>query len=982
MHLFQQQMALQNGMPMQMQGQLPQGFANLQGQHQLQSSPVPMHQQQIQQPQSGLMSNVMMNSQPMVPQNQPLLQNMPRQVPQNPVQHQFTAEENKQIMQMAQRNAQNTSKEEMEIIEQKLANIPMQQKKMWAQQGIEPLHFYFRQQAIKQFINGRTRMRERELAANQHMQVPMSQGTGFASQQSQPISRNPSNSQNQPFGAAPAPPNFDPSFTGNVQQNMHQILGLQKEALRSQELGQLVVPASNSQRHALQPQQQRGLPQATPQQQRANPSNVARPVPTPNSAQQQHLQAQQRQKEHIQAAQMQAAQAQNAKGAPNQVPQQTLQGQVGGLTNQLGQGPPQQSPAMPNLNRPLITSTPQPQSQSTPQPRQQPRPQDPSQKTDTYPNQQNPIHQQQQPQQQPTIPNGNMKTNPPQQARPIASLPEAMQQKLRELSDADKDKFLAKFQQRAQQQHLANARAAVQSGNVGNPVLNAQMGQQQPGQPQPMSRAMFAQPAGSNTSLQQGKSNPQQNVASLPNQMSVNLQGNPQQFQDMLQNPQITQNRAVQMAANSLNPEQARQMDRQNFPRGILNSQAVLQHMPDEIMTWSQLKTWVTENMHMMPLNIMEKLRGLQSIHYQQVLQQLRLQPSLNVNAIQTSVPVQQPGPAPQAQMLQVRTPQPPRTGPVNPQMSRLGHMPPVPPITLQDIHAARPRLPEHMKTLTDRELGTLIMQKRLKDQVARMEQNMNLQPMQYATLQQAQQQQEAQRQVQQMQASQSGPGQSQQGMNQASLAQQNARKLAGHNNMQGSTQVQQPRVVPQSTNQGQSTPKGLKRSSTDDVIEVPNPNVTHNQEQKTQNMSKQGNPKQKPNAPHSNQGQVAPVSQAQAPGSLYEAELRKQAAQGQATPLQKSAGGPKADIHTEPAHINVEEDSKKARLQHMMREVMQQSAARKPVPMDRHTRENMARKLNSQRSLISRMEGSLNSLYRVIDDEKKARNLTIAVST
>lgn len=969
MHLFQQQMAMQNGMPMQMQGQFPQGFVNLQGQHQMQSSPVPMHHQQPQQPQSGLMSNVMMNSQPMVPQNQQLLHNMPQQVPPNPLQHQFTAEENHQIMQLAQRIAQNTSKEEMGMIEQRLVDIPMQQKKICAQQGIEPLHFWFRQQAIKQFINGRSRQ-ERELAANQHIQVPMIQGTGFASQQSQPISRNPSNNQNQAFGTASAPPNFDPSFTGNVQQNMHQILGLQKEALRSQELGQLVVPASNSQRHALQHQQQRGVPQATPQPQSIHPSNLARSVPIPNSAQQHHLQAQQHQKEKIQAARMQAAQAQNAKGAPNQVPQQTLQGQIGGLTNQLGQGPPQKSPAMPNLNRPLITSTPQPQSHSTPQPRQQPRPQDLAQKTDTHPNQQNPIKQQQ----QPAIPNGTVKTNLAQRARAIASLPEEVQKKIHDLSDAEKDNFFVRLQQRAQ-----NARAAAQSGNVGNPGLNAQISRQQPGQPQPTSQTMFAQPAGSSTSLQQ--INPQPNVVSLPNQVSVHPQGNPQQFQDMLQNPQITQNRAVQMAVNSLTEEQVRQMDLQNFPRGILNTQAVLQHMPHEIMTWAQLKAWVTENMHIMPLNIMDKLKGLQGLHYHQVLQQLRLQPSSNTNAVQPSVPAPQPGPAPQAQMLQVRTPQPPRTGPVNPQMLRLGHMPPVPQITMQDINAARPRLPEHMKALTDQQLGTLIIQRRYKDEMARMQQTMNLHPMQYATLQQAQQQQEAQRQVQDMQASQSGQGQSQQAMNQASLTQQNARKLAGHNNMKGSTQVQQPRAVPQKMNQGQSTPKGLKRSSTDDVIEVPNPNINLNQEQKTQNMNKQGNPKQKPNVPHSNPGQVAPASQLQAPGNSYEAELRKQAAQGQAKPIQKGAGAPKVDMHTESAHINVEEDSRRARLQHMMKEMMQQSAARKPVPMDRHTRENMARLLTNNRSLISKMESSLYSLYRMIDDEKKARNLTIAVS-
>ncbi len=153
---------------------------------------------------------------------------------------------------------------------------------------------------------------------------------------------------------------MNPNFLGN----MDHIRGQQQDGLRSQEAGQLVVPASSGVPARMNPQFPNML-----QQQGANRG----PMMNPGLAAQQQQQwnnAQQAQHEKMQSVHLQAqaqaqvqAQAQARLNAQARAAQQISM--VGGGVNPQ-QIPMSQSPAMPMLNRPMNQIS---QPQGTPQPR-------------------------------------------------------------------------------------------------------------------------------------------------------------------------------------------------------------------------------------------------------------------------------------------------------------------------------------------------------------------------------------------------------------------------------------------------------------------------------------------------------------------------------------------------------------------------------------------------------------------------------------
>ena len=938
----QQQLAMSNAIAsMHMQGQLPQGFQGL--------------QQQMQPPHMQMQPTV---SQP-YPSNNNTKANQPSMQPGQHMQPnsslpgraghpQFSPEESRQINEIAQRNAQTASQEDVEMIKQKMNAVDISTRKTWAQQGLEPYQMYFRQQAMKQFMSAKARAREQ-------MQGSMAQAGGFNPQQSQPISRNPSSNPSQQPGGTALQANFDQSFPPNVQQNMHQqIRGLQQDALRKQDLGREVVPASNSQQ---QNQPSRGF-QNTPRQLPIQQPAVNRSVPTPNAAQQQNLQAQQLQNEKMQAARV----AQAAMGSQAPLGQQTpLQGQRGGLSGQTGQGISQPSPSMPNLNRGMQSTPQQPSKQDTPILRPPQGPQDQGQGFET------PSAQQVQAKQQQPAVGGNPLMNGGQLGNiKLSALPPALQAKLNTLPENQRRSFLAQYIQRyqnIQQQQQRNLMAA-NSQAPGPQGVSSIPGQvMQPGRPQqPPSQqvnpGMFGQQPDLQMPLQPGQSMQQRSLIGMPNQFVNQFQGQGQQFRDMMQFPA----NLFQTRTPPLTEEQAGHMANEAFPPGILNSQLVGAHLPPEIKNWSQLLDWAARNRHIIPQDVLPKLHGLQSLHYHQ-----RMQSNTNDVGIRqgqemaTARSTPQPGPAPQAQMTQMGTPQQFRPNGLagnSLQIPQPGRMHQLQQPSMQDIQMARQKLPEHMRGLSNDQVARLIMTRRI--------QLMNQRPM---NPQFAPQLNDQQRRFLEMQANQSGQASLNRQLNQpVNAMQQNMRKANPVPAPNRSSQGQPARPGQPIVNQTQLNQKNLKRSSTDEVIEVPNPKIAQH-EQRNQAPSKQGHPKQPPSQPdvtaeQANQGLQNREGQ-------YQSELRTQAALRDQSRTQQQLNG------------TSEEEGRKQRLRQISNEVMQslQARSRPPIPIDQATRDKMAKILQENRQLYTR-DDSLYIFMRHGGDEKYVRELVGTVSS
>ena len=74
-----------------------------------------------------------------------------------------------------------------------------------------------------------------------------------------------------------------------------------------------------------------------------------------------------------------------------------------------------------------------------------------------------------------------------------------------------------------------------------------------------------------------------------------------------------------------LDPQTMQFVDRQPFPRTVLNSgHDMLIQVPGDVNSWSQLRTWVTQNVQKLPPGSLEKLVALQAIHFQR-LQESRI---------------------------------------------------------------------------------------------------------------------------------------------------------------------------------------------------------------------------------------------------------------------------------------------------------------------------------------------------------------------
>ena len=897
----------------------------------------------------------------------------------------FTPEEKEQINRRAQKLAQSTPRTALDKIRNNLQNMSPEQRQHLMNQNVDPLAYFFHDAATKQFIAAKA-----NIQAQGHLRQGGMPPTGAPMpQQTRPMSQNSLAMQGQQAAAVAVPQGFEPSFLGN----MNQILGQQQDALRSQEAGHLVVPASDSQKLA-QAQQQRTSYHGTPQQKMDGQVAMPRPMSkskTLNQPQQQFFDTQQLPQgkaQHAVQLQTQAhAQAQLQARMNAQSHAQQLQGQVGGLGNHLGPRPAQQpSPAMSMLNRPLNQQS---QLQGTSQQRpQQQTPNMGQMKSQEQAMVQQPS--QQAPQQ--NLPQG------PQQNRSMA----AIHQQLANLPEDRRRVLVAQWQHQRQQQQQQQLQLQQQQQQRAQPMqMNGMQGipsnavpmqnqQSQSGQipPQalPPGQVKTNQPASvsSVNALQRPPSAQRQpQAANIKQQLGQQHRDQAQQ-QEMMRRQNMQQRRAAELTATSLTEDQAREMDKVNFPAGILNANNALSQLPANVSTWGQLISWVAQNAHSLPAESLGKLRGLQGLHYQNISnnqqRNMAQQMSHGPPGAQQNIPMNA---ALQAQSITSRNTQPLMQATNIPQMVGPSGATSLPPPTTQEIQAVRARLPEQGKTATDDQVRAMILRRRQMDMVRAGEgqQVMTQQQAQYMAMQRAQQQQSQQQQLQrqmvQTPSAQLAPPPQLQPPQQPPVS----RVPAGQNNEKTPRLAQQSRQALQAQSQGQTVQKGVKRSN-DDVVEVPNPNLT---QQKQSQAQQQHQPQTSANPQNLNQHRLnVPQISAQQMSSMprqqraqFE-EMKRQAAQrAQATPQQQPINGTKPESQVTNEHQRNEENMRKdARLKQIVQEVLTSTPKRAPLPLNPQIMATMAQQLRDAKEMVTRMEQSLPMFFRMFGDENTTREL------
>ena len=1004
---------MQGMMPKQNSNQPQQSFPNPQLQHPMQASPIPPQMPQQQQIAMGMpLANAQASGQ-MTQQMQSSLQRH-GPPPTGPEDNVFTAQENQQINILAQRLVQTIPRADLEK-RANLQNLTPEQRQQLARQNIDPFNYFLRREAVRQFRINKAKMQAQLAGSQQNVGVmsragPLPPGVAVMPQQARPRSQNAVSGQAQQLAVMNPNHGFDPSLAGNI----NQIIGQQAEALRSQDAGQLVVPASNNPGMTQQP-----LPGAIgvkqPQtSQNAGIAGNTRPMAPASIAQssQQIMGAQQARYENMQqAAQGQAQSQAHARAIAHAKAQQiALQGQPDGMNPHISQIPPSQSPAMPNTNRALGPAGHQSHSQTAPQHQkrfpqgvQQPGPQG----------------QQDAPQSRSSM-TPQFQTNKQAQRPPIPpNMPPSIQQQIANLPEDQMRALIARWQNQprnAQGQPIGGRPPMPQTPA---PMQNqmSQAGMQFLVQGMPPAQVMNHQMLGTpNANFPPRPPSTQQHAAkgtmSHPEMQQRAQQAQQHQQQQQQQQREAQRRQEIQRrhAMQSLPPDKAQEMDDMDFPTGIFNAHNnTISQVPPNVRTWGHLKSWVAQNPHIMPTGSLDKLKDLQYLHYsnlsnpnQRRVTAPQAGQAFSVQMAPSSMaPNYGLGVAPAAPMV----PQGPQNGQVplqrpNPQPFQTPNgMPPLQAPTPQDVQAARMRLPDQWKGANDDQVRTLILRTRYKQAMSQFPNAMKgPHPMQ------AQSQQttgsRAQQQEGPQQPAQQPPGQVQQTRKQPNQASPNTRVLQE----QHLQRARQPMNMPDNRTGGDQTgakaakpapqgrvgvvpppqvaqdPKGVKRPSYDDVVEVPNPNLQHTQAAQ-QARSEQTQPERRPPTFNPSAEQMASMTPKQR--AMLEARMREQAQKPKFASL--SNVNQPGQVSGAENQLEIERqkdfDRKDARLKQIVQEVLQSSPKRQPIDMSPEVRAMMAQKLRDAKDMVHRMEQSLPMVFRMFADETSTRELISTVS-
>ena len=925
-----QQMALN-------QSQYLQGFGAPQPQQIGQVGAVPMQQQFTQQQRTGNPNG--MQPQQQLQNGQPI-QGIPRPMPQNRGQPQFTPQEQQHIMNMARQMAANLSPQDRQGLQAQVQRLTPQQHQVMQAQGINPAEHLIRNLATKKYHEERNK--RQQLGG----QLPIQQREGTIANQGRPASRLAVRGQGQ-LATQSAGPQVDPAF---APANTDQFLGQQAEALRHQEAGQVVVPASHGQgpppqvrgsSHLSQPGQY-GVNRATQPQTNFQIQGQAfwnNPQPPPQNLQQPQTQSQ--------------GPALNVVNMHPQAPQQNgLHGQVGGLGNGQAHRTPQQMHNMPTLNQPLeqtghkqkdqmprnMQSTPKPNQRGAPAVSNQPQPTAASaQSAGTQTGIQSTLTQAQMNALPENI-RAKLLTMPESQRKPWI---QAMMQKQQQL-------------QQRQQPNNNNTSNATKPGNVGQP------------NPQSVPNAV----SGGQGINVQPPIGPVATTTQTPSMVSSSAgqNGNQQPLQGGGDRP--PQARVMPIR---LTPEQNQYMDNLPFPPQIINRNSYLGNIPDNIQSWRQLKAFVHQSAQTLPPGSLQKVIGLQSIHFQMQNPAHQQRPQASFQG-QSNIPqIPQTAVAPLSQMVPPQTNQGGRqTGP--PGTSQFG-LPNLPEPTAQELQGARNSLPPNMRSLpNDDQLRAMIRSKRQQD---------------FLKTPQGQQALALHQRRSAMVLAQ-GPDAHLNSSAQLPLDTQPMQHPGrSQSHQQHSTQQQQPAPNSKTSrlNPGlltgsksdllQGNQKGMKRISTDDVIEVPDPSLVQQSRlppsSKGPELSQTGN-----SMPKITTEQLAKLSpeqraQLQRRFQAFQAAQRGSVQQnGPGAPPARTAGN-----FNKNATFNPQE-----KLHQLMAEVAQSPPPRQIVPMSPQTRSTMVEKLKEATgNMLARLEQSIPHFLQVYKDENKVKELLRMVS-
>ncbi len=759
--------------------------------------------------------------------NNPIQNQQPRPTIQT-MQLKMTQEDNEAVNRLAQKLAATTSPEDRRKIQHNLNSMPQEQLNNIRAKGVDPMAAYFRDRATKEW-----RRQQQGLGGNPNFTSSMQMNPAVQAQRQQ----TPANMPNAQAGRG---------MLGNGQaggtpflNNLDHFQGLQADGLRSQEQGQLVVPASNGQ----------GInPEAFRLQQFVNNQQFAKQNPG-GRINQQFISQQPLSGQIPQSQTQQQPQSEKPNDATNMHAQSQVQAQAQararaeataraqqqiGMQNQQGlQGMSQSGTPLSMLTRsvgPNVQGPAQPQPHGTPQPR-------PSSRAVN-------TGQQSTPQMQQTFPqagqqNSNQQAAPPLQA--LSGLPPQLQVILSKHPKHQWREIIERFKQHTMQQSRYQMAAQPMSQTLS-----------QPGQPAPTAHgqmlgdngmaslpmqhsASAGAPIGQNSN--QGAPQPQQMIF----QQQPQPQPQPQRRQadlNRVQGPQMSGQQAppsMIQQGNSLPdlPENSlAYMDQQPIPQQLYQNVVQKFNLPSQIKTWSHLKQYLSQNPHdALP---MEKILSVQKLQFHQMLRYMQSRnqpmgdPSRSVSGQPGSAPPPAPAPPP---------PPPPLQMPANMQERRPQGMPQqnqmpmnimgnLPSVTSEEIQRVRMNNPQ-LAQMPEPQIRAYLTAYRHNEARKRLGLSQPPQNNQQFTFMPGQTPAQPpnlgpsrQQQPQAGAAPGSTPGSNSQ-MRPGMLA---ARSQTTTTPRPGSHPVPQP----QAAFRNQQSGKGMKRANDAEVIEVPNPNVAH----------------------------------------------------------------------------------------------------------------------------------------------------------
>ncbi|KAG8632150.1 hypothetical protein KVT40_001290 [Elsinoe batatas] len=627
------------------QGEMPNGFTpqmpNMGGQMGMPMQASPMNMMGQQNPMANMNQQDMQQQQQQQQQQQRQNNNRPGNLSQ---------EEHMAVVEMARQMMAQVPLDQQKAMREKVINSmgPQQNK------GGDPLQRHFYQMAMKKHVHNKAR-------------------------QGQPGQQNP-NMQGMQRPNQPQMLQQQPGQQSNGEVDFSALIGQQADAMKMQGAGELVVPASNNMNGMNNNNNNHGMGG----NQQGNMGGMQIP---PNMSQMQfqqllqQRQAQQQQQQQLRNNQIQAqaqaqAQAQIRNAAQNMTPQQMqLRGQ-GLNVNQ----PPQRSPAMSMLNRPMVPPGQQ-QNQNTPQ--------------------QTPAQPQQQQQQNMAAPpqQANMGGNQFNQQRQNIQIPTDMpiqlQQRLATMPEERLRPIIMQWHQR-------------------------QAGMKQQQQPQQQQAPQQQQQAN-----QQGGMQAQQGQQS--NMPPQGMQNNQHQAQPNMNGQQPNGPAAVTDQQRMMaNQNRVRMYDQRRMPPSIIQNL----RLPESISTWGQAKQIIMNNPQSMANGNLQKLQKMQQVVMQREEEVMRAKQNQAQGQSQGQAPnqgQQQPpstaATAPQAMMTnmtaqpQPQMPQPPQAqnmqAQVNAGMPTMANLP-MPQPTPQEIQMLRQKMP-NLSGLTDEQTRQVLMQMKLK---------------------------------------------------------------------------------------------------------------------------------------------------------------------------------------------------------------------------------------------------------------------------